>query len=128
MKKQIINDIEQKMRSVLNNEQRKRLEEVLEYAFYGVEIIKNDNDAKQLCFGDFTYGLFVRTEDSHWDAGTIITSTDGIEKWSETKDYVIGDIVYDEETFSFEVNGKKSNVTLTDDLEYSDNRKGSLGN
>ena len=46
MKKQIINDIEQKMRSVLNNEQRKRLEEVLEYAFYGVEIIKTDNDEK----------------------------------------------------------------------------------
>ncbi len=46
MKKQIINDIEQKMRSVLNNEQRKRLEEVLEYAFYGVEIIKNDNDER----------------------------------------------------------------------------------
>ena len=44
MKKQIINDIEQKMRSVLNNEQRKRLEEVLEYAFYGIEIIKTDND------------------------------------------------------------------------------------
>lgn len=46
MKKQIINDIEQKMRSVLNNEQRKRLEEVLEYAFFGVEIIKNDNDER----------------------------------------------------------------------------------
>lgn len=46
MKKQIINDIEQKMRSVLNNEQRKRLKEVLEYAFYGVEIIKNDNDER----------------------------------------------------------------------------------
>lgn len=46
MKKQIINDIEQKMRSILNNEQRKRLEEVLEYAFYGVEIIKTDNDEK----------------------------------------------------------------------------------
>lgn len=46
MKKQIINDIEQKMRSVLNNEQRKRLEEVLEYAFYGIEIIKTDNDEK----------------------------------------------------------------------------------
>lgn len=46
MKKQIINDIEQKMRNVLNNEQRKRLEEVLEYAFYGIEIIKNDNDEK----------------------------------------------------------------------------------
>lgn len=46
MKKQIINDIEQKMRNVLNNEQRKRLEEVLEYAFYGVEIIKTDNDEK----------------------------------------------------------------------------------
>ena len=46
MKKQIINDIEQKMRSVLNNEQRKRLEEVLEYAFYGVEIIKTDNDER----------------------------------------------------------------------------------
>ena len=46
MKKQIINDIEQKMRNVLNNEQRKRLEEVLEYAFYGVEIIKTDNDDK----------------------------------------------------------------------------------
>lgn len=46
MKKQIINDIEQKMRSVLNNEQRKMLEEVLEYAFYGVEIIKTDNDEK----------------------------------------------------------------------------------
>lgn len=46
MKKQIINDIEQKMRSVLNNEQRKRLEEVLEYAFYGVEIIKKDKDEK----------------------------------------------------------------------------------
>ena len=46
MKKQIINDIEQKMRSVLNNEQRKRLEEVLEYAFCGVEIIKTDNDEK----------------------------------------------------------------------------------
>ena len=46
MKKQIINDIEQKMRSVLNNEQRKRLEEVLDYAFYGIEIIKTDNDEK----------------------------------------------------------------------------------
>ena len=46
MKKQIINDIEQKMRSVLNNEQRKRLEEVLEYAFYGIEIIKTNNDEK----------------------------------------------------------------------------------
>ena len=46
MKKQIINDIEQKMRSVLNNEQRKMLEEVLEYAFYGVEIIKTDNDER----------------------------------------------------------------------------------
>lgn len=46
MKKQIINDIKQKMRSVLNNEQRKRLEEVLEYAFYGIEIIKTDNDEK----------------------------------------------------------------------------------
>ena len=46
MKKQIINDIEQKMRSVLNNEQRKRVEEVLEYAFYGIEIIKTDNDEK----------------------------------------------------------------------------------
>lgn len=44
MKKQIINEIEQKMRSILNNEQRKRLDEVLEYAFYGVEIIKNDSD------------------------------------------------------------------------------------
>lgn len=46
MKKQIINDIEQKMRSILNNEQRKRLQEVLEYAFYGIEIIKTDNDEK----------------------------------------------------------------------------------
>ena len=53
MKKQIINDIEQKMRSVLNNEQRKRLEEVLEYAFYGVEIIKTDNDEKnQIDYSD----------------------------------------------------------------------------
>lgn len=46
MKKQIINDIEQKMRSILNNEQRKRLQEVLEYAFYDIEIIKTDNDEK----------------------------------------------------------------------------------
>ncbi len=53
MKKQIINDIEQKMRSFLNNEQRKRLEEVLEYAFYGVEIIKTDNDEKnQIDYSD----------------------------------------------------------------------------
>jgi len=53
MKKQIINDIEQKMRSVLNNEQRKRLEEVLEYAFYGIEIIKTDNDEeKQTDYSD----------------------------------------------------------------------------
>ena len=46
MKKQIINDIEQKMRDILNNEQRKRLEEVLEYTFFGVEIIKTDNVEK----------------------------------------------------------------------------------
>lgn len=53
MKKQIINEIEQKMRSVLNNEQRKRLNEVLEYAFYGVEIIKTDsNENNQTDYSD----------------------------------------------------------------------------
>lgn len=76
-------------------------------------IIKNDNDAKQLCFGDYMHEVFGRTEVSHWDRGTIITSTAGLEKWDETKDYAIGDIVYDEETFNFEVKGKKSSVTLT---------------
>lgn len=38
MKEQIMSIIQQKMLSCLNNEQQKRLQEVLEYAFYGVEI------------------------------------------------------------------------------------------
>lgn len=38
MKEQIMSIIQQKMLSCLNNEQQKRLLEVLEYAFYGVEI------------------------------------------------------------------------------------------
>ena len=42
MKQQIINDIQQKMRNNLNNEQRKQLAEILEYVFFDVEIIKQE--------------------------------------------------------------------------------------
>ena len=42
MKKKIIDDIQQKMRGILNNEQRKKLQEVLEYSFYDVEVVKID--------------------------------------------------------------------------------------
>ncbi len=42
MKQQIINDIQQKMRNNLNNEQRKQLAEVLEYVFFDVEIIRQE--------------------------------------------------------------------------------------
>ena len=40
MKKEIINEIEQKMSSILNNEQKKLLNEVLIYAFFNIEIVE----------------------------------------------------------------------------------------
>ena len=40
MKEQIITEIEQKMSSILNNEQMKKLEEILKYEFFDVEVIK----------------------------------------------------------------------------------------
>ena len=45
MKEQFIKEIEQKMSSNLNNEQAKKLSEVLNYVFYNIEITyKNEND------------------------------------------------------------------------------------
>ena len=49
MKEQVIKDIEQKMSSILNNEQMKKLSEVLTYVFYDIEITNRDEskeDAK----------------------------------------------------------------------------------
>lgn len=40
MKEQIITEIEQKMSSILNNEQMKKLEEILKYEFFDIEVIK----------------------------------------------------------------------------------------
>ena len=49
MKEQVIKDIEQKMSSILNNEQMKKLSEVLTYVFYDIEVTNRDEskeDAK----------------------------------------------------------------------------------
>ena len=43
MKEQIIKEIEQKMSDFLNNEQKKKLSEVLQYVFFNIEITKIDN-------------------------------------------------------------------------------------
>lgn len=47
MNKEIIKEIEQKMASILNNEQKRKLSEVLTHIFYDVEITKkNTNDVQ----------------------------------------------------------------------------------
>ena len=38
MKEKIIKEIEQKMASILNNEQKEKLKEVLLYIFYNIEV------------------------------------------------------------------------------------------
>ena len=43
MKEQIIKEIEQQMSDFLNNEQKKKLSEVLKYVFFNIEIAKIDN-------------------------------------------------------------------------------------
>lgn len=43
MKEQIIKEIEQQMSDFLNNEQKKKLSEVLQYVFFNIEITKIDN-------------------------------------------------------------------------------------
>ena len=57
MKKEIIKEIEQKTFNFLNNEQRLKLHEVLQYVFYNVEIVKNNstNEKEKL---DYCY-LFI---------------------------------------------------------------------
>ena len=44
MKEKVIKEIEQKMASILNNEQKEKLKEVLLYTFYNIEVtsIKNE--------------------------------------------------------------------------------------
>ncbi len=44
MKEKILKEIEQKMTSILNNEQRKQLKEVLEYTFFNIEITSLKNE------------------------------------------------------------------------------------
>lgn len=76
-------------------------------------IAKNDNDALQMCFGDSMNQVFERFDSIHWKiTNQNLTDTTGVEKWDETKDYAIGDVCYDEETFDYEVNGKTSSVTI----------------
>ncbi len=48
MKEQIINEIQQKMSNILNNEQMMRLQEVLQYSFFNVEVIKVDNNEQNI--------------------------------------------------------------------------------
>ena len=48
MKEQIINEIQQKMSNILNNEQMMRLQEVLQYAFFNVEVVKVDNNEQNI--------------------------------------------------------------------------------
>ena len=43
MKEQIIKEIEQQMSDFLNNEQKKKLSEILQYVFFNIEITKIDN-------------------------------------------------------------------------------------
>ena len=38
MKEKVIKEIEQKMASILNNEQKEKLKEVLLYTFYNIEV------------------------------------------------------------------------------------------
>lgn len=76
-------------------------------------IAKNDNDALQMCFGDYMDQIFERKEKVHWTiTNHNLTDTTGVEKWDESKEYAIDDECYDEETFDYEVNGKTSSVTL----------------
>ena len=78
---------------------------------YNVE--KNDNDALQMCFGDYMDQVFERYEKNHWQITSHnLIDTTGVEKWDENKDYAIDDVCYDEETFNYEVNGKTSSFTL----------------
>ena len=78
---------------------------------YNVE--KNDNDALQMCFGDYMDQVFERYDKNHWQITSHnLIDTTGVEKWDENKDYAIDDVCYDEETFNYEVNGKTSSFTL----------------
>ena len=53
MKKEIINEIEQKMSSILNNEQKKLLNEVLIYAFFNIEIVeKKDKEENNVDYAE----------------------------------------------------------------------------
>ena len=46
MKNEVINVIEQKMSGILNNEQMKKLSEVLSYAFFDVDVVKKSEDTE----------------------------------------------------------------------------------
>lgn len=47
MKKEIIKEIEQKMAGILNNEQKEKLNEVLLYTFFNIDVIKIDESLKE---------------------------------------------------------------------------------
>ena len=89
-------------------------------------ITKNDNDGKQVFFGDYMTGVFERYNNAYWqiqDYNFRPTSIDGngvatygsgntAEKWDKTKGYDVNAVVYDEDTFDWTVGGKTSSVTV----------------
>lgn len=89
-------------------------------------ITKNDDEGKQLFIGDYMTGVFERYNNAYWqiqDYNFRPTSIDenGVahygsdktaEKWDATKGYDVNTIVYDEDTFDFEVGGRTSSVTV----------------
>ena len=59
MKKEIINEIEQKMSLILNNEQKKLLNEVLIYAFFNIEIVEKKEKERNTNQFKKQYRLFL---------------------------------------------------------------------
>lgn len=78
-------------------------------------VVKNDNDGKQLFFGDYPTGLFWHRNTDYWNVVKNYLSAEeaaNYEPWDATKSYNVGDRCYTEDTVEFEVNGNTSSVVV----------------
>ena len=78
-------------------------------------VTKNDNDGKQLFFGDYPTGLFWHRNTDYWNLTKNYLSeaeAASYEKWDAAKGYNVGDKCYTEDTVAFTVNGKSSSVVV----------------
>ncbi|MBP3776754.1 MAG: hypothetical protein J6I37_07190 [Prevotella sp.] len=78
-------------------------------------VTKNDDNGKQLFFGDYPSGLFWHRNTDHWTLVKNYLSdaeAENYEPWDATKGYNVGDQCYVEDVVNFSVGGNSSAVTI----------------